>query len=367
MADHRILHLIHTPRHSGAETVVRELCLIHQEQGIKTAIASLNPSDDRFSSSLRHLQDRGVMLFLPQQALKGLERIRFYRDAYRAFSPGLIYGHSVLPSLYGRLALSAFPDRARFISVLHSANNDDYSDPMLWAAELLLARRADRVFAVSEQGAQSYRRRVPYHRPIQVVPNGSDLGRIREAASLSSIHRAEYGIRPQQRLIIQIGRLSPVKQQAFSLDALTPLLKADENVQLWFVGLAESAAYASTLVERIDAANLAGQVKLLGSREDVPALLSAADVFIMPSLQEAHCVALIEALSSGVAVVASEIEQFSYASSMPGVKLVPPLAKEQLAAAVVDFLNNGGRFQRNLANLDIRDVAKTYGSFLERR
>jgi len=366
MNDDRILHLIHTPRHSGAEIVVRELCLIHQGQGLHTAIASFNPSEDGFLDSVRHLEKSGVGIFFPKARLSGLDRIRFFRSTYDGFMPNLIYGHSVLPALYGRLALIPNSQKRRFISVLHSATNDDYADLKLWVSELLVARQSDRIFAVSNKGAQSYQRRIPYHKPVEVVPNGSDLTRIREAALQRDRNREQLGLRPTQRLILQIGRLSPVKQQMLSLEALTPMLQSSGNVQLWFAGLTESAPYEAALSASIASANLQDRVKVLGSREDVPALLSAADVYIMPSLEEAHSVALIEALASGVAIVASNIDQFLYAESMPGVLLTAPSGKEKFAQCIESLLGADSRFNRDLKNLDIRDVANIYSSFLKR-
>jgi hypothetical protein len=164
---------VHTPRHSGAETLVRELCIIHQARGIDTAITSFSPSDPDFLLSIAHLQTAGVQLFLPERTLAGVDRIRAFRRVYRDFRPQLVYGHSVLPSLYGRLALPLFGNQPRFVSVLHSATNDDYEEANLWGAELLLARRNHRVFAVSEEGASNYRKRIPYA-PMEHLRRGDD-------------------------------------------------------------------------------------------------------------------------------------------------------------------------------------------------
>jgi glycosyltransferase involved in cell wall biosynthesis len=361
----RILHLVHTPRHSGAETIVRELCLIHQRQGIATAIASFNPSEASFANSVQRLTGSGVRLFFPDRHLAAMQRVRFYQSAYREFIPSLIYGHSVLPALYGRLALfsSNVPDR-KFIPVLHSATNDDYSELKLWASELLLARLANRVFAVSAEGARSYTKRIPHHKPVRVVANGSDLSQIRSASVDRDRHREAMGLALSQRMILQVGRLSPVKQQLLSFKALIPLLNASKHIQLWFAGLTEDSAYEFELRNSIESAGLQSQVKVLGSREDVMALLAAADVFIMPSLAESQGVALIEALASGAPVVASNISQFEYAASMPGVLLVRPTDEAALRTAVTSLLNDSRRFQRELNNLDIRDVADIYSSYL---
>ena len=362
----RLLHLVHTPRHSGAETLVRELCIIHQARGIDTAITSFSPSDPDFLLSIAHLQTAGVQLFLPERTLAGVDRIRAFRRVYRDFRPQLVYGHSVLPSLYGRLALPLFGNQPRFVSVLHSATNDDYEEANLWGAELLLARRNHRVFAVSEEGASNYRKRIPYAPQVDVVPNGTNIGGIREAAARRDVIRGAFNLQPHTRIILQVGRISSTKQQLHALEALTPLLKERNQIKLWFAGLVQDEFYAQAIRAKIAESDLAEQVAMLGSREDIPDLLSAADLYIMPSLMEAHSVAMIEALASGIAVAASDIPTLRFSSTYKGVILHPAADKHAMAKAAEALLVNQKRFARNLAEFDISVTADKYASGLSK-
>jgi L-malate glycosyltransferase len=89
-------------------------------------------------------------------------------------------------------------------------------------------------------------------------------------------------------------------------------------------------------------------------------LLAAADVYLMPSPMEAHSIALIEALASGVPVVASNIPAFAYASAFPGVALVGMDDGAALAKATRDFLVAGTRHERNLDAYDIAETERQY-------
>jgi glycosyltransferase involved in cell wall biosynthesis len=356
--DKRILHLVHTPRLSGAETLVREL-MLHQGSGYVSAVASLNPPAADFQEHVPELTRRGAAVYFPPAPLVHFGRIAHLKSAYRDFRPDVVFGHSVLPALYGRLALPLVGARPRFVSVLHSATNDDYDKAPLLLTELLLARRADQVIAVSEQGARRYRQRIPHGRLPRVIPNGISLAHLRYAAAHRARHRAAFGLQSGDQLILQVGRLSPIKQQLLTFESLLPLLREAGGLQLWFAGLAEDAGYAEKLQAGIVAAGLSPQVQVLGSRPDVPELLAAADLYVMPSLLEAHSVALIEALASGVPVLASDIPAFRFAARYDGVVLreaKAPLDVEQVRR----MLASDTRYERDL---DFYAISRTAASY----
>jgi len=359
----RILHLIHTPRHSGAETLVRDLCLRHQERGISTAIASFAPGTSDFTTTLDKLRRSGTRLFLPMSELKGPQRIRHFNHAIRDFRPETIYAHSVLPALYGRLALPWFGPTTPFISVLHNANNDDYAEIRLRLSEIILANRASRIFAVSDEGAKSYARRVSFTPPIEVVPNGTDLNKIRSALTERELWRRRNGLDRGMKLILQVGRISRTKRQVETLTSLAPAMRKDESLRLWFAGLPEDADYAAKLASEITRLSLQNCATILGGRDDIPALLAAADLFVMPSLMEAHSIAMIEALASGLPIVASDIPTFRHLATFPGVMLFNHNDPAQYATSIAQSLTVGGRFDRDVGRFDIERVAAIYGGY----
>ena len=82
-------------------------------------------------------------------------------------------------------------------------------------------------------------------------------------------------------------------------------------------------------------------------------------MFVMPSRCEAHSVAFLEALASGIPIVASRIPSFAFASGFPGVQLVDTDDVPCYADAVVAALGQA-RAQRSLAGLTLRDTAARY-------
>ena len=316
----KILHLIHTPRHSGAEALVRDLCLLHSAQGAKCAIAAVGPMKTEFEADSQRLAASGTELYFPSYNLGKMGRIGYFRKAIASFGPDAIYAHSVLPSLYGRLAVPLFGDRPKFMTVLHSASNDDFAGTYLTAAEHLLRWRADQVIAVSKLGAQNYIRRFGASVPVEVVPNGIDIAKFREADR--DMARARFGVAPGKRIVLQVGRLSEVKQQDLSIRALSGYLKS-HDAELWLAGLTEDPQYETMLRALVVEEGLKGKVKFLGSRSDVPELLAAADLYLMPSKAEAHSIAVLEALASGIPIVLSDIPAFDDFRGMEGVEFLP--------------------------------------------
>lgn len=297
-----------------------------------------------------------MALFVPERQKVKLARISHFSHAYRSFGPNVIFAHSVLPALYGRLV---FARQSKFVSVLHSASEDDYEQLAFRVTESLLTYRTDAIIAVSELGAKNYRRRFPNGaRPI-IIQNGIDLRPFVGVRHMREACRRELGMSGRTRLILQIGRLSEVKGQFFTLGALSSLLHAEDDVCLWFAGLVEDLEYADALAEAIMSANLSNQVKVLGSRDDVPQLLACADVYVMPSLQEAHSIAMIEALASGIPIVASTIPNFEFAARLPAVSLVKPNDVSAFQQAVRAALAMP-RAERDLGAFDISRTAQQY-------
>jgi glycosyltransferase involved in cell wall biosynthesis len=357
----RILHLVHTPRHSGAETLVASLSRIHSAQGHSCGVASFNPPTEEYRSDFDALANESIRLFAPDRPLARLQRANHFKKAAAEFRPDVIFAHSVLPALYGRIFRR---ESARFVTVLHSADEDDYRSRPLDITERFLTYRTDAVIAVSDKGAANYRRRFPKGASPRVIQNGIDLRAFQDAPGVRDGYRANLGLSAETRLILQVGRLSPVKGQAFTFEALQTLLSAHENILLWFAGLAEDEGYAAGLVSAVKRAGLLRQVKILGSRDDVPKLLAAADAYVMPSLQEAHSVAMIEALASGAPVVASTIPGFLFAAQMPAVVFVTPRDIAAFGDAVVSMLATP-RATRDLSAFDIRRTAREYIELVE--
>ncbi|WP_051711814.1 glycosyltransferase family 4 protein [Streptomyces sp. NRRL S-350] len=159
------------------------------------------------------------------------------------------------------------------------------------AADLVLGASSDLVARARELGATDARLGPVAAPPI---PEGR-LGRAEARAAL-------LGDGPDRPVVLAVGRLVPQKAFGLLLDATRELSALDPEP---LVLLAGDGPEAAALRERVAAEKL--PVRLLGHRTDVPDLLAAADVVVVPSRWEARSLVVQEAMRAGVPVVATAV------------------------------------------------------------
>jgi glycosyltransferase involved in cell wall biosynthesis len=150
---------------------------------------------------------------------------------------------------------------------------------------------------------------------IHLVPNGIDIHRFRPAtAAERRVLRESLDLAADRPVIVFVGFFSHDKQPRTLFDAWLRLQHAGRiDATLLFVGATESAYFevdgAIAPAMRSDAisAGIADRLRFAGVTRDVPAHLRAADIFVLPSRREGLPVALLEAMSCGLACVASRL------------------------------------------------------------
>jgi glycosyltransferase involved in cell wall biosynthesis len=176
---------------------------------------------------------------------------------------------------------------------------------------------------------------------VLVVPNGIEF-RTGDREPL----RRELRLDEHELLVVAVGNLYPVKGHAILLRALD-VLERNGGRHPWRLAIAGRGEEEGPLRAFLSAHGLAERVHLLGYRQDIPDILAAADVFVMPSLSEGLPLALVEAMSASLPVIASDV------GGIPEVVerdqeavLVPPGDVNALAAALDRVLSNEATRER---------------------
>jgi glycosyltransferase involved in cell wall biosynthesis len=177
-----------------------------------------------------------------------------------------------------------------------------------WAQRLrrlVLRRTHDRYIAISAYVAQSTIRAVGLPpAAIEVIYRGlpeSGLGAERD--HVEAVRRALEMDR-YYPVLLTVGRLVAQKGQRYLIEAMPEILRSHPRAQLLIVGM---GILEQKLRDQVDELGLRSSVRFLGRREDVPALMGAADMFVFPSLFEGLGVSLLEACASGLPCVASNV------------------------------------------------------------
>jgi len=176
---------------------------------------------------------------------------------------------------------------------------------------------------------------------IVIIPNGVDLGRFNQVDRAAT--RRSLGVSESTRLVGVVSRLSRLKGIEDFLLAASMVASRMDDVRFVIVGEQSpinDTAYLDELSELARTLKVADKVVFTGLRSDVPALMSALDVSVMPSLNEALSNVLLESMAAGNAVVATNVGGTSEAlrDGVNGV-LVPPSRPDLIAATIERLLN----------------------------
>lgn len=180
----------------------------------------------------------------------------------------------------------------------------------------LIAATATTVVANSRYTARWVGRAAP-RANVEVVHNAVDLerwdpGRIDRAGA-----RARLGAPAADRLLLGVvAQLTPWKGQDTAIEALSLVCKQGVDAHLMLIGSAkfvdrstrfDNEGYLASLRRLVDERGLTGRVSWMGEREDVPELVRALDVLLLPSWEEPFGRAVIEAMALGVPVIATNV------------------------------------------------------------
>ena len=152
---------------------------------------------------------------------------------------------------------------------------------------------ADEVWVVSEGAVESLRN-VGYKGPYRIMKNGTDFERGKSSNEEVAELRQEYGILPDEKLFLFVGRMMWYKNIGLIIDALKQL-PDDMNYKMLFVGDGNDLEHAREYVRRI---GLSDRVVFAGGitdRKKVRTCFSAADLFLFPSTYDTAGLVVMEA------------------------------------------------------------------------
>lgn len=301
----------------------------------------------------------------------GSRRIRYWsgiKQFYQLYclfkkeKPQIVHTQLFAADLWGRLAAKL----AQVPIIITTEQNINYDQS--WIRELLKRityNFADATVAISSAVKRyaRYKYKVPKEK-ISVIPNDVDVAEFEKQLALAP------AIKQPRSVILTVGRLVEQKGQKHILEAFA-CLKDKEKYELWLAGEGTLHADLEQLAKHL---GIAGQVKFLGSRRDIPTLLKQADLFVFPSLWEGLGIAVLEAAIAKVPIVATAVDGIlDIIEDNETGYLVEAGDSEDLQFAMEKMLANPGRakfmaeaaYQKVKNNFDIKVVVKKYEELYE--
>jgi len=172
-------------------------------------------------------------------------------------------------------------------------------------ASRLLSLATDKLFAVCRDSAERFAGlcAIPATR-FDVLYNGVDCARFAPIMDRAGLRR-QLGFADDELVLLTVASLTPVKGHAFLLEAAARTLAATDR-KLRFLWLGEGAERRA-LEHRVVELGLGGGIQMPGGSDRVPLYLAAADLFVLPSHLEGMSNAILEAMASGLPVVAQAV------------------------------------------------------------
>lgn len=336
----RILTVIAALGAGGAEAVAVELSVAAAAAGHDVVVAGTP------GFRVARLRRRGVEhvpLRLvgrrPADLLASLRRLRRLR---RSDAPDLVHAHNPKAALVARLAMGR---RVPVVTTLHGV-----ADAEARSAARILRRTSDLVVVVSPHlRDQLVRFGFPAER-VEVVANTIEPlpSYSRRAA------RAELGIPQDAAVALCVARMVDQKRHDLLVEAWAA---ARVPGTLLLAGSGPNEARTAAAVARH---GLAADVRLLGERTDVPRLLAASDVLVLPTRWEGLPISVLEAMGAGVPVVASRVrgvaEHFGGAA-----RLVASDSVSEMATALEEVLGDD-LLRRRMREQGRALLAREFGS-----
>ena len=226
----------------------------------------------------------------------------------REYQLAIVHAHYAVPhatvALLARqvLASSASMPAPKVMTTLHGTDitlvgsDPSYSEIVAYSIE-----QSDGVTAVSASLAEATRRQLGVRHEISVIPNFIDCGLYRRRPD--ALLRKRFVEDDDTKLVIHVSNFRPVKR----IDAVIRVfarIAGQVKARLLLVGDGPEVSTAHHLAREL---GIADRTQWLGAQELIIPLLSAADVFLLPSAQESFGLAALEAMACEVPVVASDV------------------------------------------------------------
>ena len=321
------------------------------EKVLIDVVRRLDPK--RYESVVCCIQAKGELaaqieaMGVPLICLDRMQSTRFdwaaVRDLMRLMRSehiSLVHSHLYHANLYGRIA--AFRAGVPAVATVHNVYTRTKFHRRL--LNRLLSRASARVIAVSE----AIRDDLVAHdgiapRKVTVIHNGIDVRRV-ETSMTREQARAALRIKDDELAIGCVGRLEEQKGHRFLLEACAKLGNDPDLKHRLRILMVGDGRLRGALERLAGALGLASSVSFLGTRQDVPEILRALDIYAMPSLWEGLSIAMLEAMAAGLAVVISDVSGVSQAlgNNEHGIR-VPPGDSTALADAIRSLAAQPGR------------------------
>lgn len=315
----KVLHIINDLNCGGAENLLLRIC-----SGVKTQNPDISFSviiiQENYQLLDQFKENEIPVLFIPVYTVSNWKRPFLLAKAIKKLQPDVVHTHLLKADRIGQVAAWLAGVSQRYCTV-HSC--EAYKNFQDYTTRKITGIFATKIIAVSEAVKQ-----------YSIVNKFYPLSKIITIYNAPSFTAKAYPAKKEYNTplrIVNVGRLTIAKNQKILLKTISILKSIDFNVSLRIVGEGEER---SKLEKEIKKLNISDSVFLVGRSNEIEKELCNADIFVSTSAWEGFGMALVEAASVGLPIVATDIPAHReiLGDTYPGL-----VKEENIAQKIIDF------------------------------
>lgn len=336
----RVFHLITRLLKGGAERVVTDAVVGLDKYNFTVGYGAFYDQEQVDLLNGKNIRTKRFKLIRHYNLLTALPAVVSVARYLRRNDFDIVHTHSTEAGIIGRLAAASvgIPHVVHTVHGVPFANDRNSAlNKFVLACEHTAAKRTDRIMVNADIIAEDYLDRgIGLQEQYTTIYIGVEIERFRRATPATDLP----GERPR---ITMIGRLADGKGFNVMLDAVESIRYDDFSVCL----VGDGPLY-EFLESEIESRGLSDTVFLTGYREDIPCILAASDIFVLPSFREGTPRVIIEAMASGLPVVATDIAGIpEQVNDEKSGYLIPP-GNPSLLAERLDELLSDPEIRKNM-------------------
>ena len=285
------------------------------------------PNEESETDSLFILQNIGVEGEIIEEMRRSIDPFNDWkaflkiRQIIKEYKPDIVHTHASKAGTLGRLA-ALFGGVKVIVHTYHGHVFHSYFSPIktfvFKTIERFLAKRSSAIIVISKLQKKELcdQFKIVPSKKAHIVPLGFDLSRFSsEKPDLREQFRNEYHIKPDEILVVIVGRLAPIKNHAMFIRVAKLVVQHPEpNIRFMIVGDGETrqdieneANSLNLTISTPENPNANATIIFTSWILDIERVYSGADISVLTSLNEGTPVSLIESLASGVPVISTEV------------------------------------------------------------
>ena len=358
----RVLHYVGIMNRGGMETFIMNLYRNIDRSEIQFDFAVHGDRAGDFEKEISALG--GKFYYFPHMRRDPLKYRKAWKDFWKNNKERYVAFHMHTNSLANIIALEEAANAGIPIRIVHSHSSMANKGRLQWLNDILhrrhqarLPKLATHLFACSDKAAEwLFGGTEIKGLTVTKINNGVRISDFRYDPEIGKNLRAELNI-SDKKVIGHIGTFLPVKNHTFLIETVEKCYLSDPSARCLLIG---NGPRFNEIKDIVKQKNLQDVILFLGVRDDVNKLLSAMDLFIMPSFYEGLPVSLVEVQANGLPALVSDTITKDVAMQKNLHYMSLEASADEWARAALSIIENNERsFDTSCISENGFDIKKT--------